>query len=130
MILTVHSCTPLQIVCVAGKRKQSVSNGHPYLHYIHITFCVSAARPTVPVANRTQENNEPPAKISADQPRVGRRRSRRKHNKPIPDQRTGRDRSKRWLYSSYFSNYFCNYNKAKIQNKKIKEYCWIEHEPC
>jgi len=45
-----------------------------------ITFCVLAARPTVPVANRTQEQLEPPVKTSADQQRVGRRRSRRKPN--------------------------------------------------
>jgi len=68
-----------------------------------ITFCVSAARPPVPVANRTQEQLEPPVKTSAGQPRVGRRRSRRKPNKPTPNQRTGRDRSKRWLLGLAFS---------------------------
>jgi len=51
-----------------------------------ITFCVLAARPTVPVANRTEEQLEPPAKTSAGQQRVGRTRSGRKPNSTIPNQ--------------------------------------------
>jgi len=62
-----------------------------------ITFCVLAARPTVPVANHTQEQHELPVKTSAGQPRVRRPRSGRKPNKPAPNQRTGRDRCTRWL---------------------------------
>jgi len=59
---------------------------------------VLAARPTVLVANRTQEQLEPPVKTSADQPRVGRPRSGRKPNSTIPNQQTGRDRYTRWFY--------------------------------
>jgi len=62
---------------------------------------VLAARPTVPVANRTQEQLEPPVKTSAGQPRVGRPRSGRKSNKPTPNNQTGRDRYTRWLLEPF-----------------------------
>jgi len=62
-----------------------------------LTFCVLAARPPVPVANRTQEQHEPPVKTSDGQPRVGRPRSGRKPNPTTPIKRTGRDRYTRWL---------------------------------
>jgi len=58
---------------------------------------VLAARPTVPVANRTQKQLEPPAKTSAHLPRVGRPRSGRKPHPTIPNNRTGRDRYTRWF---------------------------------
>jgi len=63
---------------------------------------VLAARPTVPVANRTQEQLEPPVKTSASQPRVGRRRSRRKPKPATPNSRTGRVRYTRWLCGHFF----------------------------
>jgi len=68
-----------------------------YSIFCHITFCVLAARPTVPVANRTQKQLEPPMKTSAGQQRVGRPQSGRKPNTTIPNNRTGHDRYTRWL---------------------------------
>jgi len=75
----------------------------------HRTFCVLAARPTVPVANRTQKQLEPPVKTSACQPRVGRPRSGRKPNQPAPNNRNGRVRYTRWLYPD-----FCDFSRKHI----------------
>jgi len=62
---------------------------------------VLAARPTVPVANRTQEQLEPPVKTSARLPRVGRPRSGRKQNSTTTNNRTGRVLYTRWLAVNY-----------------------------